>query len=73
MLRALYRLGQAVERLPCLADLLRAGQNAPDRPTQAAGEVGQPVVLVGLGAGDGDAGGVGGDDKDAVALGEGRG
>ncbi len=62
-----------MKRLPCLADLLRVGQHATDRPAQAAGEVGQPVILVGLGAGDGDAGRIGGDDKDAVALGEGRG
>ncbi|MNN30445.1 hypothetical protein D3C81_1440940 [compost metagenome] len=73
VLRAFHRLGQAMERLPCLADLQRAGQYATDRPAEAAGQVCLPVILVGLGAGDGDAGGVGGDDEDAMALGESRG
>lgn len=72
VLRAFYRLGEVLERLPCLADLQRAGQHPANRPAQAAGQVGLPVVLVGLGTGDGNAEGVGCDDEDAVALGEGR-
>ncbi|MNE05386.1 hypothetical protein D3C80_979460 [compost metagenome] len=73
VLRTLYRLGQAQERLPQLTDLQRACQHPTDRPAEAAGQVCLPVILIRLGAGHGDARGVGGHDEDAMALGERRG
>ncbi|MNP29194.1 hypothetical protein D3C76_1222060 [compost metagenome] len=69
---ALYRVSQPEHRLAHLAYLQRAGQHTQDRLAQATAQVGLPMLLVGLCAGDGDAVGIAGNDEDAVAPREGR-
>lgn len=72
MMRALHRLGQALEGFTGLTQLHRACEHPPYGSSKAQGKIGLPAALIGLCAGHGDARGVSRHDENAVVLRKGR-